>query len=100
MYDGKLRMAPHVKTTRGGTAFWSWVLFVVGTQAWNRVSTAFRTLLSCLSLASKNISSDSFEGSLPRNSGGGALPEFRADFVSHFAVFVSVSSRGLNWNSI
>ena len=69
-------------------------------QQENSFSTASTTLPSCLAVASKNISSVSFPGSGPLNSGGPAFFAPVDGLLSHFTVLAIVTSLGLNWNSI
>ena len=62
-------------------------------------STVFTTLVSCFSVASKNISRVSFEGWDPVNCGGGALALPLAASRFQVADFARAISLGLNWKS-
>ena len=71
----------------------------VGTQQANSCSTRATTLPSIVSVASKNISKVSLQGSAPLNCGGPAALRVAGGLDrSHFADFEIDSSFGLNWN--
>src|SRR6478672_10557663 len=99
-YDGKLVIAPHLKTTSGGIGLSLACVFSVAMQQEKSFSTASTTLPSCLAVASKNISSVSLPGSGPLNSGGAAAFDPVDGLLSHFTVLAMVNSLGLNWKSI
>src|SRR6478672_5213787 len=99
-YDGKLVIAPHLKTTSGGIGLSLACVFSVAMQQEKSFSTASTTLPSCLAVASKNISRVSLPGSGPLNSGGAADFAPVDGLLSHFTVLAMVNSLGLNWKSI
>src|SRR5215218_2738618 len=99
-YAVKLVSAPQWKITQGGLPFFFWWLSSVGTQQAKSCSTVFTTRSSCVSLASRNISSESLLGSAPVNCGTSLFLLPFCDCRFHFADLLRESSFGLNWNSI
>src|SRR5215475_1972610 len=99
-YAGKPVSPPQWNTTHGGEDRCCWRVSLVGTQQANSRSTAVTTLVSWVSLASKNISTVSLLGCGPWYSGGPALLAPLALCRFQTAALVRLSSLGLNWNSI